>query len=96
MNKNLYSISYMLFMAGASGLFLTAFYVVLDVWKVVMPFQPLVWMGINAILVFIFAAWYVCTNVIHIYYNKLLTNKYFNQYTRDQNIFKYIGDTYII
>ena len=55
----------MLFMAGASGLFLTAFYVVLDVWKVVMPFQPLVWMGMNAILVFILAAWpwYVCRNL---------------------------------
>ena len=56
MNKQLWSPSYVAFMAGTSGLCLVFFYFLMDVKKVQAPFMPLVWMGMNAILVFTMAA----------------------------------------
>jgi predicted acyltransferase len=53
LNKNLYSISYCLFMGGAATLCLLVFYLVVDVLAVVKPWLPLVWMGQNSIAVFI-------------------------------------------
>ncbi len=67
MNKNLYSLSYMLFMAGTGGAFLLLFFVLLDQTEVLLDqprraavlraaFWPFIWMGNNAIFVFVFAA----------------------------------------
>ncbi|KAI4341949.1 hypothetical protein MLD38_026617 [Melastoma candidum] len=55
-NKQLYSISYVCFTAGAAGIVFSAFYVVIDVWGFRTPFLFLEWIGMNAMLVFVMAA----------------------------------------
>ncbi|RVX11900.1 Heparan-alpha-glucosaminide N-acetyltransferase [Vitis vinifera] len=55
-NKQLYSFSYVCFTAGAAGIVLSAFYLVIDVWGFRTPFLFLEWIGMNAMLVFVMAA----------------------------------------
>jgi len=55
-------------MAGIGGLFLSAFYFVVDIKGFHKPFAPLAWMGMNAIFVFVMAAGGVCENVIGFVY----------------------------
>ncbi|XP_020107184.1 heparan-alpha-glucosaminide N-acetyltransferase-like [Ananas comosus] len=56
LNKQLYSFSYVCFTAGAAGIVLSAFYILIDVWGLRMPFLFLEWIGMNAMLVFVMAA----------------------------------------
>lgn len=56
LNKNLWTTSYVLFWAGVAGFGVTAFYVLIDVWQIRAPFQPLRWVGLNTIFVFTMAA----------------------------------------
>ncbi|XP_077240213.1 uncharacterized protein LOC143881102 [Tasmannia lanceolata] len=56
MNKQLYSFSYVCFTAGAAGIVFSAFYLLIDVYGVRMPFLFLEWIGMNAMLVFVMAA----------------------------------------
>ncbi|GAA0138320.1 hypothetical protein Leryth_002874 [Lithospermum erythrorhizon] len=55
-NKQLYSFSYMCFTTGAAGIVFSGFYLLIDVWGIKTPFLFLVWIGMNAMLVFVFAA----------------------------------------
>ncbi|KAL6660523.1 hypothetical protein ACP70R_001558 [Stipagrostis hirtigluma subsp. patula] len=55
-NKQLYSFSYVCFTAGAAGIVLSAFYIVIDVWGLRTPFLFLEWIGMNAMLVFVLGA----------------------------------------
>jgi heparan-alpha-glucosaminide N-acetyltransferase len=55
-NKQLWSPSYMFCTTGMCGAVLTTVYYLLDIKGVKTPFLPLVWMGMNAILIFIGAA----------------------------------------
>ncbi|KAF2910278.1 uncharacterized protein [Oryza sativa Japonica Group] len=55
-NKQLYSLSYVCFTAGAAGVVLSAFYILIDVWGLRTPFLFLEWIGMNAMLVFVLAA----------------------------------------
>lgn len=55
-NKQLYSFSYVCFTAGAAGIVFSAFYVLIDVWGLRLPFLFLEWIGMNAMLVFVMAA----------------------------------------
>uniref|UniRef100_A0A0D9XQS9 Heparan-alpha-glucosaminide N-acetyltransferase catalytic domain-containing protein n=1 Tax=Leersia perrieri TaxID=77586 RepID=A0A0D9XQS9_9ORYZ len=55
-NKQLYSFSYVCFTAGAAGVVLSAFYILIDVWGLRTPFLFLEWIGMNAMLVFVLAA----------------------------------------
>jgi heparan-alpha-glucosaminide N-acetyltransferase len=84
-NKNLYSLSYMFFMAGWSTLFLLGFWYVIDVKQIEKPFLPLIWNGLNAIFLFVVGAcdilerlikkWYYGTNKVNIYI--VVLNTYF-------------------
>ncbi len=56
MNKNLFSLSYILFMGGTATVLLLLFDLVVDQWQVEKPFLPLIWMGMNPMLVFVMAA----------------------------------------
>ncbi|KAJ6796122.1 putative heparan-alpha-glucosaminide N-acetyltransferase isoform X1 [Iris pallida] len=56
LSKPLYTLSYMLLTAGASGLVLTFIYYMVDVQRFRKPFLLLQWMGMNALIVFILAA----------------------------------------
>ncbi|KAL8526140.1 hypothetical protein ACS0TY_015389 [Phlomoides rotata] len=55
-NKQLYSISYVCFTAGAAGIVFSVFYILIDVWGMRKPFLFLEWIGMNAMLVFVMAA----------------------------------------
>ncbi|XP_051130346.1 uncharacterized protein LOC127250915 [Andrographis paniculata] len=55
-NKQLYSFSYVCFTAGAAGIVFSAFYILIDVWGMRVPFLFLEWIGMNAMLVFVMAA----------------------------------------
>lgn len=55
-NKQLYSLSYVCFTGGAAGIILSAFYILIDVWGLRIPFLFLEWIGMNAMLVFVLAA----------------------------------------
>ncbi|XP_058083170.1 uncharacterized protein LOC131231094 [Magnolia sinica] len=56
LNKQLYSFSYVCFTAGVAGIVFSAFYILIDVWGIRMPFLFLEWIGMNAMLVFVMAA----------------------------------------
>jgi heparan-alpha-glucosaminide N-acetyltransferase len=68
LNKNLWSTSYMCFMAGVAAILLTFFYVVVDVLGHRTIFSPLRWMGMNAIFLFAMAAADVADAVISWFY----------------------------
>ncbi|CAH1436021.1 unnamed protein product [Lactuca virosa] len=55
-NKQLYSISYVCFTAGAAGIVFSAFYILIDVWGKRTPFLLFEWIGMNAMLVFVLGA----------------------------------------
>ncbi|XP_023925810.1 uncharacterized protein LOC112037229 isoform X1 [Quercus suber] len=55
-NKQLYSISYVCFTAGAAGIVFSGFYILIDIWGLRTPFLFLEWIGMNAMLVFVMAA----------------------------------------
>jgi predicted acyltransferase len=52
-NKNLYSLSYMFFMGGTSIGCLMLFCLLIDIMKLEKPFWPFIWMGLNAIAIFV-------------------------------------------
>ncbi|KAG9440987.1 hypothetical protein H6P81_016841 [Aristolochia fimbriata] len=56
LNKQLYSFSYVCFTAGAAGITFSAFYILIDVLGVRLPFLFLEWIGMNAMLVFVMGA----------------------------------------
>ncbi|KAG0460318.1 hypothetical protein HPP92_023446 [Vanilla planifolia] len=56
LNKQLYSFSYVCFTAGAAGIVLSAFYILIDVYGLRIPFLFLEWIGMNAMLVFVLGA----------------------------------------
>lgn len=56
LNKQLYSFSYVCLTGGTAGLVFSAFYIVIDILGLHMPFLLLEWMGRNAMLVFVMAA----------------------------------------
>ncbi|KAG1331248.1 heparan-alpha-glucosaminide N-acetyltransferase [Cocos nucifera] len=55
-NKQLYSFSYVCFTAGAAGIVFSAFYILIDLWSLRIPFLFLEWIGMNSMLVFVMAA----------------------------------------
>ncbi|XP_030541108.1 heparan-alpha-glucosaminide N-acetyltransferase-like [Rhodamnia argentea] len=69
-NKQLYSFSYVCFTAGAAGIVFSAFYIVIDVWGLRMPFLFLEWIGMNAMLVFVMAAQGIFAAFINGWYYK--------------------------
>nr|POF24382.1 hypothetical protein CFP56_35360 [Quercus suber] len=54
--KPLYTLSYMCITAGASGLFLTIIFYIVDIKHFRKPTMLLEWMGMNALIVFALAA----------------------------------------
>lgn len=50
LNKNLYSLSYILVTGGAAGFCLMLFYVTQDVFMIRKPLLPLTWLGMNSIM----------------------------------------------
>ncbi|KAK4281519.1 hypothetical protein QN277_013000 [Acacia crassicarpa] len=56
LNKQLYSLSYVCFTAGAAGIVFSGFYLLIDVWGLRTPFLFLEWIGMNAMLVYVMAA----------------------------------------
>ncbi|PIN26687.1 heparan-alpha-glucosaminide N-acetyltransferase [Handroanthus impetiginosus] len=56
LNKQLYTFSYVCVTSGAAALVFSAFYVVVDIWNFKLPFLPLEWIGMNAMLVYVMAA----------------------------------------
>ena len=50
LNKNLYSLSYILVTGGTAGFCLMFFYVVQDVFMIRKPLLPLTWLGMNSIM----------------------------------------------
>lgn len=70
-NKNLWTTSYVFFMAGVAGGLLSLFYLVIDIYGHSFVFQPLRVMGMNAIFVFTMAAANVFdTLVTFVYWKK--------------------------
>ncbi|CDP17187.1 unnamed protein product [Coffea canephora] len=56
LNKQLYTLSYVCVTAGAAALVFSAFYILVDIWKLRYLFLPLEWIGMNAMLVYVMAA----------------------------------------
>ncbi|PRP89041.1 hypothetical protein PROFUN_02319 [Planoprotostelium fungivorum] len=52
LNKNMYSPSFLFLMAGAAGIVLSLFYIVVDVYQIQKPFMPLIWLGSNSIILY--------------------------------------------
>jgi len=86
MNKQLWSPSYLFFMAGSTGILLTIFYVLMDFrkwqpewmsrpWKLTNVFIPFMWVGLNTFFVYIMAAADVFDSVVEwFYYNNAGTD----------------------
>lgn len=51
-NKNMWTSSFVLYAGGWSVLLLSVFYLVIDVWKMKKWSMPLVWIGMNSILIY--------------------------------------------
>ncbi|ERM99394.1 heparan-alpha-glucosaminide N-acetyltransferase [Amborella trichopoda] len=56
LNKQLYSISYVCFTAGAAGILFSVLYMLIDVWRARIVFMFLEWIGMNAMLIFVLGA----------------------------------------
>eukprot|EP00742_Colponemidia_sp_Colp-10_P003969 GILJ01004233.1.p1 GENE.GILJ01004233.1~~GILJ01004233.1.p1 ORF type:complete len:449 (+),score=35.87 GILJ01004233.1:76-1347(+) len=85
LNKNLYSVSYLLFMGGSAGLCLMLFYYVVDIRQIQTPFLPFVWLGMNAIFIFVFSdSGGIASAVIKFVYYK----------TPDRNFLSWVQDTF--
>jgi heparan-alpha-glucosaminide N-acetyltransferase len=67
-NKQLWSLSYLFFTAGCCGVCLMLFYVLIDLYDFRIPFLPFIWMGMNAILIFVFAACNVADTIWKLVY----------------------------
>jgi len=52
-NKNLYSLSYIVFMAGCSGAMLCVCYFIIDIQKFDLPLRPFIWLGMNSIFIYV-------------------------------------------
>ncbi|KAI0496229.1 hypothetical protein KFK09_022540 [Dendrobium nobile] len=55
-NKQLYSVSYVCFTAGAAGMVLSFFYLLIDVYHLGIPFLFLEYIGMNSMLIFVLGA----------------------------------------
>ncbi|CAK9323151.1 unnamed protein product [Citrullus colocynthis] len=69
-NKQLYSLSYVCFTAGAAGIVFSGFYILIDIWGFRKPFLFLEWIGMNAMLVFVMAAQGIFAAFINGWYYK--------------------------
>ncbi|KAJ0028466.1 hypothetical protein Pint_35726 [Pistacia integerrima] len=69
-NKQLYSISYVCFTAGAAGIVFSGFYILIDVWGWRTPFLFLEWIGMNAMLVFVLGAQGILAGFVNGWYYK--------------------------
>ncbi|TVU03615.1 hypothetical protein EJB05_50802, partial [Eragrostis curvula] len=70
LNKQLYSFSYVCFTAGAAGVVLSAFYILIDIWGLRTPFLFLEWIGMNAMLVFVLGAQGILAAFVNGWYYK--------------------------
>ncbi|PKI74028.1 hypothetical protein CRG98_005506 [Punica granatum] len=70
LNKQLYTFSYVCVTAGAAALLFSAFYVLVDIWNLKIPFLPLKWIGMNAMLVYVMAAEGIFAGFINGWYYK--------------------------
>lgn len=77
-NKQLYSFSYVCFTAGAAGIVFSAFYILIDMRGLRMPFLFLEWIGMNAMLVFVMAAQGIFAAFINGWYFKNPDNNLVN------------------
>nr|XP_010912731.1 heparan-alpha-glucosaminide N-acetyltransferase isoform X2 [Elaeis guineensis] len=73
-NKQLYSFSYVCFTAGAAGIVFSAFYILIDIWSLRMPFLFLEWIGMNSMLVFVMAAQGIFPAFVNGWYYKTPNN----------------------
>jgi heparan-alpha-glucosaminide N-acetyltransferase len=71
-NKNLFSLSYISMMAGASSICLFIFWYLIDVKSIEKPFLPFIWQGMNAIFVFVLCACNVFDQIMQNFYWKTL------------------------
>lgn len=56
LNKQLYTFSYVCVTSGAAALVFSSIYALVDIWGWKCIFQPLAWIGMNAMLVYVMAA----------------------------------------
>ncbi|KAK9062726.1 hypothetical protein SSX86_019915 [Deinandra increscens subsp. villosa] len=77
-NKQLYSISYVCFTAGAAGVVFSALYILIDVWEKRAPFLLFEWIGMNAMLVFVLGAQGILAGFINGWYYKSIDNNLVN------------------
>ncbi|XP_022007303.1 heparan-alpha-glucosaminide N-acetyltransferase [Helianthus annuus] len=77
-NKQLYSISYVCFTAGAAGVVFSAFYILIDIWGKRTPFLLFEWIGMNAMLVFVLGAQGILAGFINGWYYKNVDNNLVN------------------
>ncbi|KAM0010663.1 putative heparan-alpha-glucosaminide N-acetyltransferase [Helianthus debilis subsp. tardiflorus] len=77
-NKQLYSISYVCFTAGAAGVVFSVFYILIDIWGKRTPFLLFEWIGMNAMLVFVLGAQGILAGFINGWYYKSVDNNLVN------------------
>ncbi|XP_035829914.1 heparan-alpha-glucosaminide N-acetyltransferase isoform X2 [Helianthus annuus] len=77
-NKQLYSISYVCFTAGAAGIVFSAFYILIDVWGKRTPFLLFEWIGMNAMLVFVLGAQGILAGFVNGWYYDSADNNLVN------------------
>ncbi|KAL8211486.1 hypothetical protein R6Q57_005923 [Mikania cordata] len=77
-NKQLYSVSYVCFTAGAAGIVFSAFYILIDVWEKRTPFLLFEWIGMNAMLVFVLGAQGILAGFINGWYYENADNNLVN------------------
>ncbi|KAL8246109.1 hypothetical protein R6Q59_007325 [Mikania micrantha] len=77
-NKQLYSVSYVCFTAGAAGIVFSAFYILIDVWGKRTPFLLFEWIGMNAMLVFVLGAQGILAGFVNGWYYKSADNNLVN------------------
>lgn len=68
LNKALYSFSYMCVTAGAAGILFAAIYVLVDVFGYRRVSFALEWMGVHALMIYIFAACNILPLIVHGFY----------------------------
>ena len=56
--KKIWTSSYVLFAGGWSCLLLALFYQVIEIWRVTKWTQPFLWIGMNAITIYLISAWF--------------------------------------
>jgi len=56
--KKIWTSSYVLFAAGWSCLLLALFYQVIEIWRVTKWARPFLWIGMNAITIYLISAWF--------------------------------------